>query len=112
MGYINDKLTKTIIIDKKVKYIRKALEAISTRKNTLLDLFIDGKINKIDKEVYDNKNNSLNNKEVKIKKELSELKSKIGNNGKKALKRIKNLFLYPVNKEKTFFEAKDEKKKK
>jgi hypothetical protein len=51
-------------------------------------------------------------KEVKIKKELSELKSKIGNNGKKALKRIKNLFLYPVNKEKTFFEAKDEKKKK
>ncbi|MBL7058350.1 recombinase family protein [Patescibacteria group bacterium] len=87
--------------------LKKQLEAVSKRKNALLDLFIDGKI---EKDIYDNKNNLLNNEEVEIKKELSELKSKIGNKGKETLERIKEVFLYPVNKEKTFLEIKDEKK--
>jgi hypothetical protein len=89
--------------------LKKQLEAVSKRKNALLNLFIDGKI---EKDIYDNKNNLLNNEEVEIKKELSEIKGKNGSKGKETLERIKNIFLYPINKEKSFLESKDEKKEK
>ncbi len=89
--------------------LKQRLDTITSRKNNLLDLFIDNKINK---DVYDNKNKSLANEEIDIKKELLEIKSKIGHKGKETLERIKNIFLYPINKEKSFLEAKDEKKEK
>lgn len=89
--------------------LKQRLDTITKRKNNLLDLFID---NKIDKDIYDNKNNLLNNEEIEIKKELSEIKGKVGNKGKETLEQIKNVFLYPIHREKTFLEAKDEKKEK
>ncbi len=89
--------------------LKNRLDIILTRKNAVLDLFIDGKI---EKNVFDIKSNSLNNEEVEIKKELSELKGKIGSKGKETLERIKEVFLYPVNKEKGFLKIEDEKKEK
>ena len=89
--------------------LKKRLKAIKSRKNALLDLFIDGKINK---EAFDNKDNSLNNEEVEIKKELSELKKKIGAKGQATLERIKEVFMYPIQREKCFLKIKDEKREK
>ena len=89
--------------------LKNRLTAITNRKNALLDLFIDGQIIK---DIYDQKSQTLNNEEVETKKELSDLKKKIGKQGKDALERIKEVFLYPIQKEKSFLELKDEKKEK
>ncbi len=89
--------------------LKNRLTAIVNRKNALLDLFID---NQIEKQIYDDKNKMLNNEEVETKKELSELKGKIGQKGKATLERIKEMFLYPIQKEKSFLDIKDEKKEK
>jgi hypothetical protein len=87
--------------------LEKRLEEVKKRKNSLLDLFIDGKI---EKDVYDDKKQSLDNEEVEMKQEINELKTKYGRKGEKTLERTKKILLYPIQGEKRFLEADNSKK--
>ncbi len=89
--------------------LNNSLKTITTRKNALLDLFLDGNIAK---EIYDEKNKMLNNEEVNLKKELNDLESKKRLNGEETLERIKNIFLFPIIEKKCFLKGENEKQEK
>ena len=82
--------------------IRKAEE----RKNKLLDLLLDESISK---EIYDQKEKTLNNEIVQLKKDLDELNKKKSQNNDFTLERIKNIFSYPIQAKKQFEERKNNK---
>src|SRR3989339_591231 len=69
------------------------------RKNKLLDLFLDESITK---EVYNQKEKTLNNEIVRLKKDLEELNKQKKQNSDFTLERIKNVFLYPIQAKKEF----------
>lgn len=90
------------------KDLEERLKAVKKRKNALLDLFIDGDI---EKSIYDEKLKNLENEKVEIMSGRKEIDSKIGEQGEITLERTKELFMYPVYWSKCFLEYKDEKKR-
>ena len=86
--------------------IQNSITKAEERKNKLLDLYLDGNLTK---EVYDQKEKTLNNEVVQFKKDLQDLKQQKENNSEITLERIKNIFLYPIKAKKEFAIRKNKK---
>ena len=66
----------------------------------------------ISKEIYDQKEKTLNNEIVQLKKDLDELNKQKNQNSEITLERIKNVFLYPIKAKKQFKKENDTEKEK
>ena len=92
------------------EYLEQAKQSIQTsiqkaeeRKNKLLDLLLDESVSK---EVYDQKEKTLNNEIIRLKKDLEELNKQKNQNSEKTLELIKSVFLYPIQAKFEFDKAK------
>lgn len=88
--------------------LKNRLAKIKERQNTLLDAYLDKSLNK---DVYEAKSKELNNEEIDIIKDLSDLKDKIKTVGSDTLERIKNKFLEPKQMRNRFLTMSLEKKR-
>ena len=95
------------------EYLGQAKQSIETaiknaggRKNKLLDLLLDENISK---KIYDQKDKTLSNEIVQLRKDLDELNKQKLNNSEITLERIKNIFIYPIQAKKQFEEGKNDK---
>ncbi|MEI6379096.1 MAG: recombinase family protein [Candidatus Falkowbacteria bacterium] len=88
--------------------LRNRLVKLKDRRNALLDVYLD---RTLDKTVYEDRSQQLNNEEVDILKDLSELKNKITEADTDTLERIKNVFLKPKRIKNSFLDLSLEKKR-
>ncbi len=88
--------------------LKNRLAKLKERQNILLDAYLD---KSLEKAVYEVKNKELNNEEIDILKDLSELKEKIKTVGSDTLERIKNKFLEPKQMRNRFLTMSLEKKR-
>ena len=88
--------------------LKNRLARVKERQNTLLDAYLDGSLNRA---IYEAKNKELNNEQIDIIKDLSELKEKIKTADLDTLERIKNVFLEPKRLKNSFLTLSLEKKR-
>ena len=95
-------------LEESIAVLQSRLKNLESRKNALLDAYLDKILSEDD---FEPKNEAINNELVELKKSIQELEAQKDQGDKITLERIKNMFLAPKNMKKIFLKANSEKQK-